>query len=96
MTCLANDTGYENIFSNQLINKAKENDVLLVLSGGNSPNIIKALEMGNKLRLKTHAILAFDGGACKELAQNSIHINVSDMQIAEDTQLVLAICVCSS
>ena len=90
MTCLANDTGYENIFSNQLINKAKENDVLLVLSGsGNSPNIIKALEMGNKLRLKTHAILAFDGGACKELAQNSIHINVSDMQIAEDTQLII-------
>ena len=90
MSCLANDTGYENVFSNQLVNKARKNDILLVLSGsGNSPNIIKALETGNKLCLKTHAILAFDGGACKSLARNSIHINVSDMQIAEDTQLII-------
>ena len=43
--------------------------------------------MGNKLRLK-HTQLRLTV-TCKELAQNSIHDNVSDMQIAEDTQLII-------
>ena len=44
LTCIGNDTGYENIFSYQLDVKANPNDLLLVLSGsGNSPNIINAL-----------------------------------------------------
>ena len=29
LTCLANDTGYENVFSNQLEVKANENDLIL-------------------------------------------------------------------
>ena len=39
ITCLANDVGYENIFSQQLRVKADKDDMLLVLLGsGNSPN----------------------------------------------------------
>ena len=46
ITCLANDLGYENIFSNQLEVKANKNDLLVVLSGsGNSPNVVKALKV---------------------------------------------------
>ena len=45
ITCLANDIGYESIFSEQLKVKANENDVLIVFSGsGNSVNVTKALE----------------------------------------------------
>ena len=41
LTCIANDTGYENIFSYQIDVKANQSDLLLVLSGsGNSANII--------------------------------------------------------
>ena len=44
-TCLANDEGYEKIFSLQLAVQARPEDVLIVLSGsGNSPNILEALE----------------------------------------------------
>ena len=39
ITCLANDVGYENIFSQQLSVKADKDDMILVLLGsGNSPN----------------------------------------------------------
>ena len=42
---MANDEGYEHIYSQQLKVKANSGDVLIVLSGsGNSPNVIKALE----------------------------------------------------
>ena len=42
LSCLANDVGYEHIFSYELAVLAEKNDVLVVLSGsGNSPNILK-------------------------------------------------------
>ena len=90
LTCLANDLGYEMIFSEQLNVKANKNDILIVLSGsGNSENVVKALEIGNKIGMKTFAILAYSGGRCKEIAQHPIHFNIDDMQIAEDLQLIV-------
>ncbi len=90
ITCLANDTGYENIYAHQLEVKSQKGDLLIALSGsGNSPNIIKALETANTIGVKTFAILAFTGGKCKELAETVIHFEIDDMQIAEDTQLVV-------
>jgi D-sedoheptulose 7-phosphate isomerase len=90
LTCLGNDMGYEHIFSHQLEVKANSDDVLIVLSGsGNSPNIIQALDVGNRLNMQTFAILGFRGGKAKEIAQNPIHFQVDDMQIAEDLQLIV-------
>ena len=60
LTCLANDEGYETIFSQQLKVKANRDDVLIVLSGsGNSQNVVRALEVGNKIGMKTFAITGF-------------------------------------
>ena len=90
ITCLANDTGYENIYANQLEVRANENDILIALSGsGNSINIVKAIETAKQLKMKSVAILAFDGGQCKDLADLAIHFPIDDMQIAEDTQLII-------
>jgi len=90
LTCLANDTGYENIFSFQLEQLGKEGDILIVLSGsGNSPNILKAVDTAKKMRISTCAILGFDGGRCLSLVDIPIHFPVNDMQIAEDLQLMV-------
>ena len=90
ITCLANDTGYANIYAHQLQVKGKPGDLLIVLSGsGNSPNIVRALETASAQQMKTFAILAFSGGLCLELAQMPIHFAINDMQIAEDTQLIV-------
>ena len=90
VTCLANDIGYENIFSHQLQVKAAADDILIVLSGsGNSKNILKALRTAKQLKMKSVAILAFDGGESLSLADVSIHFSINDMQIAEDTQLIV-------
>lgn len=95
LTCLANDIGYENIYSEQIRVKGEAGDVLVILSGsGNSPNVVKAIEIGNTIGMKTFAILGFSGGRCKELAQYPIHFEIDDMQIAEDLQLIVGhICV---
>ena len=90
ITCLANDLGYDQIFSEQLAVQGEKNDLLIVLSGsGNSPNIIRVINQAKKMNIKSYAILGFDGGQCKGLADVAIHFSVNDMQIAEDMQIVV-------
>jgi D-sedoheptulose 7-phosphate isomerase len=90
VTCLANDLGYDQIFSAQLATRGSKDDLLIVLSGsGNSPNVINALKEARSLEMTSFAIVGFSGGTCKELADVAIHFAVDDMQIAEDLQLIV-------
>ncbi|MCB4421466.1 SIS domain-containing protein [Synechococcus sp. HB1133] len=90
ITCLANDEGYEKIYSNQIEVKGEKDDILIVLSGsGNSMNVINAIKVAKEKEMTTYAVTAFDGGKCKELANTTIHIKANDMQIAEDAQLIV-------
>ncbi|HEY1857209.1 SIS domain-containing protein [Acidocella sp.] len=89
LTCLANDEGYEQIFSLQLGVLARPGDVLIVFSGsGNSPNILKALEEARRIGMRSYAVLGYSGGQAKELADIVLHLRIDDMQIAEDSQLI--------
>lgn len=90
LTCLANDTGYERIYSEQLAVLGHQGDVLIVLSGsGNSGNIVAAIDQARRQGIVSCAILGFDGGKCLDLADIPIHFPVSDMQISEDMQLIV-------
>ena len=90
LTCLANDIGYDNIYAQQLRVKARPGDLLIVLSGsGNSPNVVKALEVARELGMKSVAILGYSGGKCLDLADCPIHIDIDDMQVSEDMQLII-------
>lgn len=90
MTCLANDVGYDHIYSEQLAVLANEGDVLIALSGsGNSPNILQVLEQARIKKVRSYAILGYSGGKALTMADVAIHFPVNDMQIAEDMQLVV-------
>lgn len=90
ITCLANDEGYEHIFSSQLEVMANPGDIAIALSGsGNSKNILRALEVCEERQIKSYAILGFGGGKARDLANKSIHIPINDMQISEDLQLII-------
>lgn len=59
MTCLANDFGYENVFSKQLEIVAEPNDLLVAISSsGESPNILQAIGGG---RLKLCKVVTLSG-----------------------------------
>lgn len=90
LTCLGNDLGYEHIFSRQLETLARADDVLIAFSGsGNSPNILAAVAAAKALRMRTFAVLGYDGGKAKAMVDVPIHFAVDDMQIAEDLQLIV-------
>ena len=90
LTCLANDEGYDTIFSTQLAVLANKGDVLLAFSGsGNSPNILSVLQKAKEIGVRSYAILGYTGGKAKAMADVPIHFVVDDMQISEDMQLVV-------
>lgn len=90
LTCLANDKGYDEVFSRQLAVDGSAGDLLLVLSGsGNSPNILKAIEQARAMGIRTFGILGYAGGKALRLVDVPIHFAVDDMQISEDAQMAV-------
>jgi|ERR1035437_7351806 D-sedoheptulose 7-phosphate isomerase len=74
----ANDSGYENIFSEQLQVFAKPGDLLITISGsGKSPNILKAQEYALRWGIPIYQFPTMEKLEC-------------DMQRAEDRHLALA------
>ncbi len=90
ITCLANDEGYDQIFSLQLRGMADPGDLLICLSGsGNSANILAALDEARRIGMRSYALVGYSGGKAKELADRPIHLPIHDMQIAEDMQIIV-------
>ncbi len=86
----ANDESYAEVFRFPLSVKMKEGDVVIGISGsGNSTNVINALDFAKKNGGITVAIVGFDGGKMKGIADYSIQVDVNDMQISEDIHMIL-------
>ena len=69
ITAIANDIGYDDVFSFQLSMKGSAGNILVAISAsGNSPNIVKAIKKAKELNMDTIAFVGFDGGKAKELA----------------------------
>jgi phosphoheptose isomerase len=85
LTAIANDIGYEEIFTYQLQSQSASGDVLIaVSSSGRSPNIVDALTWARDHGLRTIAITGFDGGAAKTTAEVAIHVDCNNYGIIED------------
>lgn len=90
LTALANDLGYDQVFSEQLKNFIRAGDLLIVISAsGNSPNVIAAIECARERSAQVAAILGFDGGRAAELADISIVVGSHHYGIVEDVHLVI-------
>jgi D-sedoheptulose 7-phosphate isomerase len=63
VTAVANDVGFDDVFSRQIIALGSESDVLLGIStSGNSENLINAFETARRMRLKTIGFAGDEGG----------------------------------
>jgi D-sedoheptulose 7-phosphate isomerase len=90
VTALANDLGYEHVFSEQLVNLIRAGDVLIAVSAsGNSPNIVNAIRYAQQQSAHVAALLGFDGGVAATLADNAIIVPSNDFGIVEDLHLAI-------
>src|SRR5438552_112379 len=63
LTCIANDTGFENVFARQIEALGTKGDVCLAIStSGKSPNIVVACEQAKKQGMVVIGLLGRDGG----------------------------------
>jgi D-sedoheptulose 7-phosphate isomerase len=66
-----------------------EGDLLVAVSGsGNSPNVVKAVEYANSIGGNTLAVVGYDGGKVKKLANKAVWVESFDMQLCEDVHLM--------
>jgi D-sedoheptulose 7-phosphate isomerase len=91
MTAWANDSGYEDIFAEQLANLVRPEDVAFAISGsGNSPNVLRALTVAREAGAITVGLTGFQGGKMKELCDVCMVVPSDNMQIIEDLHLCAA------
>ena len=90
LTALSNDLGYENAFSEQLMNLIHPGDVLVVISGsGNSPSVLRAIDYARAQCAQVVGLLGFDGGAAQEQCDTAIVVESDDYGVVEDAHLVI-------
>ena len=97
MTAWANDSKYEDIFAEQLLNFVQPKDVVLAISGsGNSRNVIRALEVARASGGITVGLTGYEGGMMRDLCDYCVIIPSDNMQIIEDLHLCVAHALFSS
>lgn len=68
VTAVANDVGFDDVFTRQVIALGNEGDVLLGIStSGNSKNLVHAFETARRLKLTTIGFAGDDGGKMAEM-----------------------------
>ena len=91
MTAWANDSSYEDIFSQQLNNFIEPRDIAFAISGsGNSPNVLRGLETARDAGAYTIGLTGFHGGKMIAFCNHCIVIPSDNMQIIEDLHLSVA------
>lgn len=90
MTALGNDDSYESIFSEQVINLVDPEDVLIAISAsGNSPNVLRAVEVGRQLGAITIAFTGDTGGRLKDLVDHFVLAPNPKIGQQEDCHMIL-------
>lgn len=73
ITAWANDVGYDMVFAGPLKNYIKEGDtVIAISSSGNSPNVLKAVELAKEYQASVIGVTGFDGGQLNKIADAKI------------------------
>lgn len=79
ITCVANDYGFDYIFSRFIEGLGNEGDILLGIStSGNSQNVINAVEKAKEKGMKTIVLTGKDGGKLSQLADIEIRAPYSE------------------
>jgi len=90
ITALGNDLDFDAVFTEQVQQWARDGDLVLTMSGsGNSSNLVAAIERARSLGCVTAAMTGFDGGKLSGLVDHPLHVEVHEMQTAQDAHMVM-------
>tara|TARA_B110000196_G_scaffold299753_1_gene292610 strand:- start:2880 stop:3455 length:576 start_codon:yes stop_codon:yes gene_type:complete len=91
MTAIANDYGYDDVFSRELSGMGSKGDVLIAYStSGNSGNVVKALRIAKKIGITSIIFTGEDGGLCKDIADINICVPSNDTARIQESHIALS------
>lgn len=86
----ANDSSFNDIFSQQLKNILQKDDVVIAISGsGNSTNVINAIDYANQIGAKTISLTGKNGGKLAKICSTNLIIPSDDMLTIETMHLLV-------
>lgn len=96
LTAIGNDYGFINIFSRQIEALGQEGDVFIAITtSGNSPNIIKALEVAKKKKLKTILLTGTKNSHSTERADISIKVPSEETPKIQESHIMIGHILCA-
>jgi len=98
LTCIANDSAFENVFSRQVEALAKAGDILVGIStSGNSPDVLKALETASRLGVRTIAFTGEGGlGRMSSLCDLAVVVPSRDTPRIQECHIFLWHVICEA
>jgi D-sedoheptulose 7-phosphate isomerase len=95
ITCIANDFGYDQIYSRQLDGLAKSGDLLIALStSGKSENIVNVLKTARSKGVTSISLLGKGGGTALGISDHSILVNSYETARIQEIHLLIGHTFC--
>jgi len=95
LTAIANDYGYNEVFSRQVEALVGEKDVVIGIStSGNSPNVVEAIEMAKTKGAKTIGLTGGDGGRLAKVADIALVVPSDNTPRIQEVHITIGHIVC--
>lgn len=95
LTAVANDYGYDVVYSRMLKGIGKPGDIIVGLStSGNSKNILKAFEQAGTMNITTIGLTGQTGGAMKGCSDYLINVPSNDTPRIQESHITLGHIIC--
>jgi len=95
ITAVANDYSYDEVYSRLVKAKGRPGDVLIGIStSGNSKNIIKALEVANKIGVITVGMTGESGGKIIDICKYLINVPSKDTPRIQEAHIMIGHIIC--
>lgn len=96
LTCIGNDFGFEEVFARQVQALGRSGDVLVAIStSGNSPNVIRAVEVAKPLGITTVGLLGRNGGRLGPMVDLPIVVPAEETARIQEAHIFLGHVLCA-
>lgn len=95
VTAIGNDYGFDLVFARQIEALGKKGDVAVGIStSGNSPNVVRAIEVAKSKEIYTVALTGASGGKMKEMADCTIRIPSEETPRIQECHILTGHIIC--
>lgn len=95
ITAISNDYSYDEVFARQVLATGRPGDVVIGLTtSGNSPNVVRALEVAGQAGMTTVTLTGALGGKVADVAKICIRVPSDDTARVQEACLHLGHSIC--